>query len=80
MRGRPAETGGAAGAFALLLAAVAGVDDQTVIVALGVAVGLLPAAITLLVSNGGLLGVANLILHGRRSEEPAVDVRRKRGD
>lgn len=43
---RPAETGGVASALALLLAYVFGVDDPGVIVAIGVVIGFVPAAIT----------------------------------
>jgi hypothetical protein len=43
---RPAETGGVASALALLVAHLLGVSDATVIVALGVVVGFVPAAIT----------------------------------
>lgn len=49
MTRRPAETGGVAGAIALLVAHLLGVDDATVIVALAVVVGFVPAAITWLV-------------------------------
>ena len=43
---RPAETGGVAGGAALLLARAFGVTDPDVIIALGVVVGFIPAAIT----------------------------------
>lgn len=49
MTRRPAETGGVAAAIALLVAHLLGVDDATVIVALAVVVGFVPAAITWLV-------------------------------
>lgn len=43
---RPAEAGGVAGAVGLLVGYLAGIDDPAVIVALGVVVGFVPAAIT----------------------------------
>lgn len=46
MTARPAETGGIAAAFALLIAHVAGVNDAGTIAALAVVVGFVPAAIT----------------------------------
>lgn len=47
---RPAETGGVAGAATLLLVRAFGVTDPDVIVALGVVVALVPAAITWIVN------------------------------
>lgn len=49
MKSRPAETGGVAAALALLVARLIGIDDADAIVALGVVVGFVPAAITWLV-------------------------------
>lgn len=72
MKGRPAETGGAFGSIALLLALVLGVDDDTVIAAIGVAVGLVPAVITLLVANGGIRGVIRVLWRGRAQQDAAV--------
>jgi hypothetical protein len=46
---RPAEASGLAGSVAILLAGVLGVTDPATIVALGVTVGALPAAVTWLV-------------------------------
>jgi hypothetical protein len=46
---RPAETGGIAGAVALIIAAALGLDDATLIAAIGVVIGFLPAGITWLV-------------------------------
>jgi hypothetical protein len=43
---RPAESGGVAGAVALLISYFAGVTDAGVVVAIGVVVGFVPAAIT----------------------------------
>jgi hypothetical protein len=65
VKGRPAETGGAVAAIAVLVAHTLGVDNAQVITALVAAVGLVPAAITLLVSNGGLRGVAAKIWRGK---------------
>lgn len=62
---RPAETGGVAGVFGLLIARVFGVDDVDTITAIGVVIGVIPAAITLLVANGGLRGVTKLVWRGR---------------
>ena len=47
---RPAETGGVASSVALLVAYLLGVTDPGVIVALGVVVGFIPAAITWVVN------------------------------
>ena len=49
MTQRPAESGGVAGALALLVAHLFGVNDATVIVSLAVVVGFVPAAITWLI-------------------------------
>lgn len=46
---RPAESGGIAGAFALLICHLFGVDDPDVLVAIGLVIGFIPAAITWLV-------------------------------
>lgn len=46
---RPAETGGVAAAVALLIARLAGLDDDAVTIALATVVGFVPAAITWLV-------------------------------
>lgn len=46
MTHRPAETGGVAAALALLVSRLLGVDDPDVVVALGIVVGFVPAAIT----------------------------------
>lgn len=65
MRKHPAESAGGAGAVALLIAYLLGVDDPEALVALGAALGLIPAAVTLLVANGGVRGVARLLWRGR---------------
>lgn len=46
---RPAETGGIAAAIGLLVAYALGLNDPTVVVALGVVIGFVPAAITWIV-------------------------------
>lgn len=43
---RPAETAGIAGSIGLLIAYALGIDDATVVVAIGAVIGALPAAIT----------------------------------
>jgi energy-converting hydrogenase Eha subunit A len=50
---RPAETGGAAGAVAIIVARVLGVEDPTTIAAIGVVVGFVPAAVTFCVEKFG---------------------------
>lgn len=47
---RPAEVGGVAGAVALLVGKAAGIDDPDTLLAMGVVVGFIPAAITWAVS------------------------------
>ena len=49
VRRRPAETGGVAGAVALLIARAAGVDDPNIIVALATVIGFAPAGVTSLI-------------------------------
>jgi hypothetical protein len=46
IRNRPAETGGVAGAVALLIARAAGLSDPNLIVAIATVVGFTPAALT----------------------------------
>lgn len=65
VRKHPAETSSGAGAVALVVAYLLGVDDPEALVALGAALGLIPAAVTLLVANGGVRGVARLLWRGR---------------
>lgn len=62
---RPAETAGAGGAIATLAAVAFGETDPNTIAAIGVAAGLLPAAVTLVVSNGGFRGIARTLWRGR---------------
>lgn len=57
---RPAESAGVAGSVGLLIAYALGIDDATVVVAIGAVVGFVPAAITWLVNvtrGGGQQGV-----------------------
>ena len=51
VRERPAETSGVAGAAALLVGRVAGIEDADVIVALAVVLGCVPAVVTWFVSR-----------------------------
>lgn len=62
---RPAETGSAAGTIGLLIAYVCGVDDTETILLIGSGLGLLPAVITTLVNNGGIVGIVKLLVKGR---------------
>lgn len=50
VQSRPAESGGAAGYLALLIAHALGLDDPTLIIALAGVVAFLPAAITWVVT------------------------------
>lgn len=65
MRSRPAETVGTLGAIATGVAALAGGSVELVAV-VGVVAGALPAAVTFLVSNGGIRGVARALWRGSR--------------
>lgn len=65
MRGRPAESLAGTGAIALLASYILGVDDPDLIVCLGAVVGLVPAAVTLLVDSGGVRGVLRKIWRGQ---------------
>lgn len=64
-RRRPAETAGAAGGVATILAAALGANTTTVAV-IGAVAGALPGAVTWLVGHGGIRGVARAIWSGRR--------------
>lgn len=75
---RPAETTGVAGAIALVIARVAGVTDATVLVAIGAVTSSAPAAVTLLVHNGGLSGVLRMLWGGKSRDVAAVESKRKR--
>ena len=50
VKNRPAETGGVAAAAGLLLGRLLGITDPDTLVAIGVVVGFVPAAITWLVT------------------------------
>lgn len=56
MKARPAETAGGAGSLALLVGYALGVQDPAVLTAVGAVVGLVPAAVTLVVRSGGIRG------------------------
>lgn len=62
---RPAETSAGAGGIALIVAWLLGVDDPDVLVALGAAVGFVPAAVTLIVANGGIRGAVLRLWRGK---------------
>lgn len=72
MKGRPAESLTGAGAIGALVAFAFGVQDPQVLSAIIAGLGLLPAVVSLLVSNGGVMGVLRLALHGRAQEPPAA--------
>lgn len=46
MKSRPAESAGVAAALGLLIARIAGVEDADTIVAIGIVIGFIPAAVT----------------------------------
>lgn len=64
MKSRPAESAGVAAAIAALVGRVAGIDDPDTLAYMAVAVGVIPAAVTLLVANGGLIGLGRKLLRG----------------
>ncbi|MDQ3276264.1 MAG: hypothetical protein M3Q39_14890 [Actinomycetota bacterium] len=63
-RSRPAETTGGLAGVATAVAALAGAPVEAVAI-VGTLAGLLPSAVTLLVSNGGLRGVWRTLRDGR---------------
>jgi hypothetical protein len=65
IRSRPAETGGVAGALALLVARAAGLTDPNMIVALATVIGFAPAAVTWLVELLRSTGQPAPITEGR---------------
>lgn len=65
MKGRPAESTAGAGSIALLVAYTLGVTDSDTVACLGAALGLVPAAVTLVVTSGGIRGVLCTIWRGR---------------
>jgi hypothetical protein len=62
-KARPAEATGGVGASITALALALGASGG-VVAALGILSGLLPAAVTLLVANGGLKGAWKRLLNG----------------
>lgn len=64
VQARPAETGGGLGAAATFTAYALGFSVETV-AAVGVIAGLIPAAVSFVVDNGGVRGVLKLVLDGR---------------
>lgn len=74
MQGRPAESLTGTGAIALLAAVLLGAtNDPNTIACLGAVLGLVPAAVTLLVSGGGVRGVLGSIWRGRSRPAPVVE-------
>lgn len=63
-RSRPAETTGGLAGLATALAALFGADTATVAI-VGTIAGLLPSAVTLLVTHGGVRGVLRAVWRGR---------------
>lgn len=61
---RPAETSGTLGAAAVAVAYAAGCSADT-IAAVGVVAGLVPTAVSFVVDNGGVRGVARRLWAGR---------------
>jgi hypothetical protein len=55
---RPAESGGIAGTIGLLIAYIFGVTDAQTVAIIGAGIGVIPTAVTFLVANGGVRGVA----------------------
>lgn len=68
MKGRPAESTAGVGAVALLIAYVLGVNDPQIVACLGAVLGLVPAAVTLLVANGGVRGVLRTVWRGKSTK------------
>lgn len=74
---RPAEKTGVAGAVSLLVGYAVGVRDPELLAAWGVVASMVPAGVTLVVSNGGLRGAARLLWRGR-DRTAVVESKRKR--
>lgn len=72
MKGRPAESITGAAAIGVLLSVIFGIKDVQTISAMVAGLGLLPAAVSLVVSNGGLIGIGRLVLRGRRQGSPPI--------
>ena len=62
---RPAESAGVAGGIAALVARIAGVTDPDTITYIAIAIGVIPAAVTFVVTHGGLAGVWRLVIRGK---------------
>lgn len=62
---RPAELAGASGAIALLVARLLGVTDPDVLISASTVIGLLPAAVTLVVAHGGIAGALRRLWRGK---------------
>lgn len=72
MKGRPSESLTATAAIGSLLAVILGVNDPQTIAAMVAGLGVLPAAITLVVDAGGLRGVLRKLWRGKdQSPKPA---------
>jgi hypothetical protein len=65
MKGRPAESTTAVAAVGALTAYVHGVRDPQTLATITAGIGLLPAAISLVVDAGGLRGVLRKLWRGR---------------
>lgn len=63
---RPAETSGAAGQVAVLIAYLLGLDETTAL-HLALALGFVPLLVTRLVDAGGIRGVVHKLWRGRES-------------
>lgn len=68
MKGRPAESITGATAIGMLMAIILGVNDEDTMTAMIGALGLAPAAVTLIVSHGGLRGVVRIFWRGGRHD------------
>lgn len=74
VKGRPAESTAGVGSIALLVAVLLGVDDPNTIAVMGAALGLIPAAVTLLVDGGGVRGVLGSLWRGRAKQEAGLSL------
>lgn len=62
---RPAELVGLSGSVALIVGRVAGIEDPDLLVAVGAVAAALPAVVTLVVANGGIVGAARRLWRGK---------------
>ena len=74
MKGRPAESTAGVGSIALLIAVLLGVDDPNTIAVMGAGLGLIPAAVTLLVDGGGIRGIFTSLWRGRAKENTGLSL------